>query len=80
MPPRPQHTQRIVADVIAKIADGTYPPRSKLPSITAMREIYQCSAMPIKMALRELELRGYTEGHPGIGTFVAEDPPPPAAS
>lgn len=75
MPPRPQFTRAIVADVIAKIESGEYPPGSKLPSVSEMEAIYQCSSQPIKNALRELAIRGYTEGHAGKGTFVAANPP-----
>ena len=75
MPPRPQYTRVIVADVIAKIRSGEYPPGSKLPSVSEMEAIYGCSSQPIKNALRELAIRGYTEGHVGKGTFVVADPP-----
>lgn len=75
MPPRPQYTRVIVADVIEKIRTGQYPPGSKLPSVSEMETIYGCSSQPIKNALRELAIRGYTEGHAGKGTFVVADPP-----
>lgn len=75
MPPRTPYRRVIVADVIAKISSGEYPPSSKLPSIAEMETIYGCSAAPVKAALLELEARGYTEGHQGIGTFVVSDPP-----
>lgn len=75
MPPRPNYTRVIVADVIEKIRTGEYPPKSKLPSVSEMQTIYRCSTQPIKTALRELGWRGYTEGHPGKGTYVVENPP-----
>lgn len=75
MPPRPAFTRVIVADVIDKIRTGVYQPGSKLPSIAEMEVIYGCSAAPVKSALRELEIRGFTEGHQGRGVFVAANPP-----
>lgn len=75
MPPRPAFTRVIVADVIEKIRTGVYQPGSKLPSISEMESIYGCSAAPVKSALRELEIRGFTEGHQGLGTFVVASPP-----
>lgn len=78
--PRPNYTRAIVADVIEKIGDGTYPPGSKLPSVSEMETIYGCSSQPIKNALRELAIRGYTEGQSGVGTFVVANPPSAAPS
>jgi len=75
MPPRVPYTRIIVDDVIEKIRTGVYLPGSKLPSIREMRSIYDCSAAPIKAALRELEIRGFTEGHQGLATFVVANPP-----
>lgn len=77
MPPRPQYRRMIVADIVGKIDARTpgYQPGDKLPSIVQMEAIYGCSQEPIKAALRELEIRGYTEPHQGKGTFVATSPP-----
>lgn len=75
MPPRTPYREIIVADVIEKIRTGEYQPGSKLPSIAEMESIYGCSAAPVKSALRELEIRGFTEGHQGLGTFVVSNPP-----
>lgn len=75
MPPRTNFTRAIVADVIKKISEGTYPPGHKLPSVSEMEDIYECSSQPVKNALRELQIRGYVEGHQGKGTFVVANPP-----
>lgn len=75
MPPRVPYTRIIVDDVIEKIRTGVYQPGSKLPSIDEMRAHYECSAAPVKSALRELQIRGFTEGHQGLGTFVVSSPP-----
>lgn len=75
MPPRPAYARVIADDVIAKIRNGTYPPGHKLPSIREMTEAYNCSESPVKSALKELEIRGFTEGHQGVGTFVVANPP-----
>lgn len=75
MPPRVPYTRIIVDDVVEKIRTGVYQPGSKLPSQREMEVIYGCSAAPVKSAMRELEIRGFTEGHQGLGTFVVANPP-----
>lgn len=64
---------RQVAEVIrARIADGTYPPRTRVPSVMQLVDefgIAQATAQKVHQGLREDKLI-YTE--PGLGSFVAE--------
>jgi len=64
-----------VADVIRqRIADGTYPPRTRVPSVVQLAtefEIAQATAQKVHAGLRSEGLI-YTE--PGLGSFVAQTP------
>jgi DNA-binding GntR family transcriptional regulator len=76
MPTRPAHRRQIVADIIGKINNGTYPPGSRLPSDKALADQYGCSLTPVKYAMEELNIRGYVVRHQGSATTVAAQPPP----
>jgi DNA-binding GntR family transcriptional regulator len=75
MPTRPAHRRQIVADIIEKINDGTYPPGSKLPPDRELADRYQCSLTPVKYAMDELSIRGYVVRQQGKGTVVTDHPP-----
>ena len=74
MPTRPAHRQQIVADIIEKINNGTYPPGTVLGSYDELAEQYGCSTTPVKYAMDELSIRGYVIRHPGKKARVAERP------
>jgi hypothetical protein len=65
-----------VAEVIRqRIADGTYPPRTRVPSVIQLATefgIAQATAQKVHRGLREEGLI-YTE--PGLGSFVKAQPP-----
>lgn len=75
MPRRVPDRWRIAADLRQKIADGTYPPGSRLPTIRELAETYDVSEEPVRTALRTLEDEGWTEGQQGKGVFVSARPP-----
>lgn len=77
MPTRPAHRRQIVADLIEKINNGTYPPGSRLPSDRELADQYDCSLTPVKYAMEELSLRGYVVRQQGKATVVADAPPGP---
>ncbi|GGU54731.1 GntR family transcriptional regulator [Streptomyces lavendofoliae] len=57
-----------------RIADGTYPPRSRVPSVLQLQAEFGIAAatgQKVHRALREEKLI-YTE--PGLGSFVADRP------
>lgn len=66
---------RQVAEVVRqRIADGTYPPRSRVPSVLQLQAefgIATATGQKVHRALREEGLI-YTE--PGLGSFVADRP------
>lgn len=70
-----------VADIIrGRIADGTYPPRSRIPSVVEMLEEFGISTSTGQKVHRALRAEGLTHTEPGIGTFVARLPEPPVSS
>ena len=75
MPTRPAHRRQIVADLIQKINNGTYPPGVRLPSDRELAGEYGCSLTPVKAAMDELSIRGYVVRHQGSATTVAATPP-----
>ena len=62
----------IEADLRQKIADGTYPAGSRLPSIRAMAEHYGVSHGTVDKAVRSLAREGLLQTERGYGCFVRE--------
>jgi DNA-binding GntR family transcriptional regulator len=58
----------------ARIADGTYPSGSRLPSLAELTKSFRVSAITVRRALRELVYEGLVEGHQGLGVFVRSKP------
>lgn len=79
MPATPIY-QRIMADIREKVRTGALRPGDKLPSIAELTVEYDCSAEPVKMALRMLSAVGELEGHQGRGVYVPSSPQPESAS
>jgi GntR family transcriptional regulator len=73
VPDQPRWRQ--VAEVIRqRIGDGTYPPRSRIPSVLQLQAefgIATATGQKVHRALREEGLI-YTE--PGLGSFVSQPP------
>ena len=68
---------RQVAEVVrARIADGTYPPGSRVPSVVQIIEEFGIANVTAQKALRSLREDGLIRTEPGMGSFVAEPPPP----
>jgi GntR family transcriptional regulator len=77
----PKYPYEVVADTIrARIQDGIYPPGSKLPSRSKLCEEFGVSDIVVGAAMRVLKGERLTETLPGIGVFVAGDPPLSAPS
>jgi DNA-binding GntR family transcriptional regulator len=68
---RPRWEQ--IADVIrARIADGTYPPRSRVPSVQQLVEEYGVAVDTAQKVLTRLRDEGVVYTVRGLGSFVAE--------
>lgn len=70
--PIPPTMDELLADLMKKIKDGTYPPGSQLPSGRALADQYDVSQSTISRAVARLRKDGVLVGRPGRGVFVAE--------
>ncbi|GAB3149243.1 GntR family transcriptional regulator [Microbispora hainanensis] len=70
----PKYAQ-IVQAIRRRIADGTYPPGSLLPSETQLINEFHVSRPTVVRALQVLQLRGVIEREHGKGSFVKATPP-----
>jgi DNA-binding GntR family transcriptional regulator len=62
-----------VAEILRqRIADGTYPPRSRIPSVVDMLEEFGIATSTGQKVHRALRAEGLIRTEPGIGSFVAE--------
>ncbi|MFF2017302.1 PLP-dependent aminotransferase family protein [Paenibacillus sp. NPDC058177] len=67
---RPVYLQ--IADLLGeKIAQGEYPPGSKLPSERKLAEQYKVNRSTVVLAYSELRSQGVIETRPGSGTLVS---------
>ena len=74
---------RQVAEVIrGRIKDGTYAPRTRVPSVVQLTSEFGIANATAHKVLRALREEGLTYTEPGLGSFVArrpaEEPEPPA--
>ncbi|WP_433248639.1 GntR family transcriptional regulator [Streptosporangium sp. CA-135522] len=70
----PKYAQ-IVTAIRRKIADGTYPPGSQLPSETQLVREFAVSRPTVVRALQVLQLRGIIDREHGKGSYVKTPPP-----
>jgi GntR family transcriptional regulator len=63
--------QQLAQVILARIEEGTYPPRTAIPSIRLLSEEFELSDVTVKKALSYLKGQGVLTGTPGRGTFVA---------
>ncbi|MGW2062815.1 GntR family transcriptional regulator [Streptomyces sp. NPDC001937] len=62
-----------VAEVMrARIADGTYAPRDRVPSVIQIQQEFGIAAATAQKVLRALRAEGLTYTVPGLGSFVAD--------
>lgn len=73
----PKYAYEILADHLRqKIADGTYPPGSRLPSRSQLAGDFGVSDIVVGRAMWILRHEGLTDSLPGVGVFVADPLPP----
>lgn len=64
---------RQVAGIIAsRIADGTYPVGSRVPSVVELSSEFGIAASTAQKALGHLKAEGLVRAEVGLGSFVAE--------
>lgn len=69
--PRWRQVYAVLAD---RIADGTYPPGTRLPSLLELQEEFGIAVATGQKVLRQLRADNLAVMHPGLGTFVTELP------
>lgn len=72
--------QEVAEELRAKIADGSYPVGSALPSTAQLMELYGVSLTVARAAVKELQTEGTAQGRQGKGVFVVQEPPTPRPS
>ncbi|MEU3283285.1 GntR family transcriptional regulator [Streptomyces antibioticus] len=70
--PRWRQAHAILA---ARIRSGEYPPGERVPSVVAVSEELGISIPTAQKALRQLREDGLTYTVPGLGSYVATQPP-----
>ncbi|MCX4882325.1 MULTISPECIES: GntR family transcriptional regulator [unclassified Streptomyces] len=66
---------RQVAEVIrGRIKDGTYAPRTRVPSVVQLTSEFGIANATAHKVLRALREEGLTYTEPGLGSFVAKRP------
>lgn len=73
--PEPLYEQ-IAAVIAARIVDGTYSPRRRVPSEADICVEFKVSRPTARAAIRLLVERGLVVTVRGKGSFVADQPPP----
>ena len=73
--PRQQRYEQVADDLRQKIQSGHYAPGSQLPSRRELCQMFDVSESVIEKAMWILRREGLTETLPGVGVFVAENPP-----
>jgi DNA-binding GntR family transcriptional regulator len=62
--------RQVAAILRDRIADGTYPPGRRLPSVTGLVQEFGIAQLTARKALRVLVDQGLAEMSPGMGTYV----------
>ncbi|MEU1311159.1 winged helix-turn-helix domain-containing protein [Streptomyces cinnamoneus] len=57
-----------------RIKDGTYPPRTRVPSIVQLMEEFGIATMTAHKVHRALRAEGLIYTEPGMGSYVSKDP------
>lgn len=66
--------KQVAAVIRGRMADGTYPPRTRIPSVVEMTEEFGISTSTSQRVLKELRAEGLTHTELGVGTFVKATP------
>ena len=65
--------RQIAAIIEGRIADGTYPPGSRVPGIVELSAEFGIAASTAQKALAHLRDTGQVRTELGLGTFVADE-------
>lgn len=76
----PKLYQRIAETLADRIADGRFPPGSRLPTERELAEEFKVSRPTIREAMIALKLRGLVAARQGSGIYVVDTRPPLTSS
>ncbi|MDX3235639.1 winged helix-turn-helix domain-containing protein [Streptomyces sp. ME03-5709C] len=74
--PNEPRWRQVYALMEERIADGTYPPGGRLPSLMELQQEFGIAVATGQKVLRQLRDDGLAVMYPGLGTFVTELPKP----
>ncbi|MFJ8852330.1 GntR family transcriptional regulator [Streptomyces sp. NPDC102437] len=64
--------RQIAATITGRIADGTYAPGSRVPSVVEIAAEWDVAASTAQKVLAALKAEGLVRSEVGLGTFVAD--------
>lgn len=64
--------QTVTDELRARIANRTYPPGMRLPSVEELAIAFGVSSITIRRAIRDLSLEGLISGRQGLGNFIED--------
>ncbi|MEU2070430.1 GntR family transcriptional regulator [Streptomyces anulatus] len=64
--------RQVAAIIEARVADGTYPPGSRVPGIVELSAEFDIATSTAQKALAYLRTTGVVRTELGLGTFVAD--------
>jgi GntR family transcriptional regulator len=66
--------RQVAAVVAERIADGTYPPGSKVPSVVELSAEFEIASSTVQKVFAHLKAEGLIRTEVGLGSFVADQP------
>jgi GntR family transcriptional regulator len=66
--------RQVAAVVAERIADGTYPPGSKVPSVVELSAEFEIASSTVQKVFAHLKGEGLIRTEVGLGSFVADQP------
>lgn len=70
-------SQSLAENITEKIRSGALKPGDKLPTESAIMELYEVSRTVVREAISHLQAGGLVQTRHGIGTFIQEPPSNP---
>ncbi|WAU78793.1 winged helix-turn-helix domain-containing protein [Streptomyces sp. Qhu-G9] len=71
--------RQVAAAVTARIVNGDYPARTRVPSIAELTAEFGIAAVTAQKVHKGLRAEGLIYTEPGLGSFVAERPVEPSS-
>ena len=65
--------KQVAAVIAERIADGTYPPGSRVPSVVELSAEFEIAASTAQKALAQLKKDGLIRAEVGLGSFVSDE-------